>query len=303
MTVRSLFALCTLMLINACGGPPDPTGTSCAADSDCSNGAVCFQGLCRGANNSSDAGVNAGVDAGSAARDAGSATQDTGGSTPRDAGVTPPADTGNTRPDTGGEQCQNDDCPCEDESDCPYDHYCNRRDGQCAPLPPGTCRDDRSCTGNCNVPEGRTVGRCVDCQVDADCAGQAPRTRCLNNTCRLPEGQCENNTDCANGEQCVDGACQGGGGGGGGCEDDADCVAGESCLLGQCISPGGGLPGGCTDNAECGADEQCLLNQCLSKCNVGNFGLLCSLPPPADVACICRIAGGLTCNQQTGYCE
>ena len=129
------------------------------------------------------------------------------------------------------------------------------------------------------------------------------RARCLNNTCRLPEGQCENNTDCANGEQCVDGACEGGGGGGGACQDDGDCVAGETCLAGQCISPGGGLPGGCASHADCGADEQCLLNQCLSKCNTGTFGQLCSIPPPLDIACICRIAGGLTCNQQTGYCE
>jgi len=300
MTFRHLVALSALMMTHACGGAPDPEGDSCAVDSDCTAGAVCFQGLCRGSGTEVDAGP---VDAGAATQDTGAAAQDTGNSGTRDAGVTPPADTGVTAPDTGAGGCQGDDCPCENESDCPYDHYCNRRDGQCAPLPAGTCRDDRSCTGTCNVPEGRTVGRCVDCQADADCADQAPRTRCLNNTCRLPEGQCENNTDCANGEQCVDGACEGGGGGGGACQDDGDCVAGESCLAGQCISPGGGLPGGCASHADCGADEQCLMNQCLSKCNTGSFGQLCSIPPPLDIACICRIAGGLTCNQQTGYCE
>jgi hypothetical protein len=63
------------------------------------------------------------------------------------------------------------------------------------------------------------------------------------------------------------------------------------------------LPGGCAEHADCGADEQCLANTCLSKCNVGNLGLLCSLPPPGDALCICQIAGGLSCNQTTGYCE
>jgi len=300
MNTNRIFALCTLMLVNACGGPPAPTGESCNVDSDCPEASVCFQGLCRG----SGGGNNGTADAGVVAQDSGSTTQDSGNMTLADAGNVTPADTGVVaRPDAGGDECANADCPCENESDCPYTHYCNRRDGQCSPLPEGTCRDDRSCVGNCNIPEGRTVGRCVDCQLDADCAAQAPRTRCLNNTCRLPEGQCENNADCANGESCVDGACEGGGGGGGACQDDADCVAGESCLVGQCISPGGGLPGGCAENADCGADEQCLMNQCLSKCNTGPFGQLCALPAPLDVACICRIAGGLTCNQTTGYCE
>ena len=301
MTIRSIFALCTLMLVNACGGPPDPTGTSCAVDSDCSNGAVCFQGLCRSSNSSSDAGN----DAGSTVQDTGSSAQDTGGVTPVDAGVTPPADTGAVTPDAGGDQCQNDDCPCEDESDCPYDHYCNRRDGQCAPLPPGTCRDDRSCTGNCNIPEGRTVGRCVDCQVDADCAGQAPRTRCLNNTCRLPEGQCENNTDCANGQTCVDGACEGGGGNNGGGCNAQNCPPPGQCLANQCIGGGGG--GGqnqCTDNSDCAANEQCLdlqgMAMCMQRCNEGIMAALCALPNLQ--LCICNRAG-LTCNQGTGLCE
>ena len=215
MTFRHLVALSALMMIHACGGAPDPEGDSCAVDAPAAAG--CFQGLCR-------VGDRGGCGRSMRRCDArhGCSRQDTGNSGTRDAGVTPPADTGVTAPDTGAGGCQGDDCPCENESDCPYDHYCNRRDGQCAPLPDGTCRDDRSCTGTCNVPEGRTVGRCVDCQADADCADQAPRTRCLNNTCRLPEGQCENNTDCANGEQCVDGACEGGGGGGAG--DDGDCA-------------------------------------------------------------------------------
>ncbi len=284
------------MLFIACGGPPANTSERCTTNADCSAEAVCFEGLCRGPGNQADAGGGSTTDA-AAARDTGSSNNTDTGQTPVDAGQTNPVDAG------GGDPCANDNCPCETEADCPYTHYCNRRDGQCSPLPEGTCRDDRSCTGECNIPEGRTVGRCVDCQMDADCAAQAPRTRCLNNTCRLPEGQCENNADCANGEQCVNGACEGGGNGGGGCQDDADCLAGESCLAGQCISPGGGLPGGCASHADCEADQQCLANTCLGKCNVGNIGALCAAPPPADFLCICRLAGGLTCNQTTGYCE
>ena len=293
MLKMNLTVLSGIMLA-ACGGSPANTGDRCTTNADCSNGTVCFQGLCRGSGDDAGAGS---PDAGPA-QDSGLPAGDTG-STPNDTGATP-RDAGQTTPPDAGNQCANEDCPCEDESQCPYTHYCNRRDGQCAPLPPGTCRDDRSCDGECNIPEGRTVGRCVDCQVDADCAEQAPRTRCLNNTCRLPEGQCENNADCGNGEECVDGTCQGGGGGG--CNAQ-NCPPPGQCVQNQCIGGGGGQ-GDCADHSDCAGDEQCLdlggLTMCMQKCNAGAMGALCALPNLP--LCICNMAG-LSCNQQTGICE
>jgi hypothetical protein len=293
LKMNAMAAAC--LMIVACGGPPSNTGNRCTTNADCSNDTVCFEGLCRGSGDQVDAG----------SQDAGPG-QDTGsgndtGSTPSDTGTTP-TDGGQATPvDAGSDQCENADCPCEDESSCPYTHYCNRRDGQCAPLPPGTCRDDRSCDGECNIPEGRTVGRCVDCQVDADCVASAPRTRCLNNTCRLPEGQCENNADCGNGEECVNNRCEGGGGGG--CNAQ-NCPAPGQCVQNQCLGGGGGGQGECTVHADCGPAEQCLdlggMAMCMQKCNEGAMGAICALPNLP--LCICNMAG-LTCNQQSGFCE
>jgi hypothetical protein len=281
---RSLSALALLFVANACGAPPADVGERCTSNADCSAEQTCFSGLCRGV--ADDAGAGA-LDAGPA-RDMGPGF-DSGTPAP-DAG-TPPADTGATPSPDAGDQCAEADCPCESEGDCPYTHYCNRRDGQCAALPDGTCRDDRSCVGRCNIPEGRTVGRCIDCESDNDCAAQAPRTRCLNNTCRLPEGSCENNADCPNGGQCVDGACEGGGGGA--C-DAQSCPPPGQCVQDQCIGGGGG-GGGCTDHAECDPAEQCLsvagMGVCMDRCNASIIGPI-----------MCQISG-LACNMATGICE
>ena len=285
-----LHLLSAALLLAACGGPEATTGDRCTSNADCPAESTCFSGLCRANNGGgdTDAGSNGSVDAGNSSQQDSGNTPFDAGNTPHDAGNTTPADTGNG----GGGQCQGD-CPCETESDCPVTHYCNRRDGQCAELPEGTCRDDSTCAGRCNVPEGRTVGRCIDCEVDADCAGQAPRTRCFNNMCRLPEGQCENNGDCENGQTCVDGACEGGGGGGG-CNAN-NCPPPGQCVQDQCIGGGGGGIGDCTDHSDCDASQQCLdiggMGMCMDRCNGGLLGPM-----------IC-IAIGMNCDMATGLCE
>ena len=289
-----------ILMMGGCGNPPSTPGDRCATNADCADEQICFGRVCQDRGGVSDAGAppvgdaGAGVDTGQPARDT--------GSTGRDAGTA--ADRGSAPQDAGAATA------CETEQDCPYTHYCNRTDRQCAPLPPGICREDRSCVGTCNVPDGRTVGRCVDCQSDADCADQAPRTRCLNSQCRLPEGQCENNADCANGESCVDGACQGGGGGGGGCTDNADCPGGGLCFAGQCIDGGGGgggggLPGECASHADCAATQQCMQNICLPRCNESPWDRLCSLPqvPGLPDLCVICSTAQLTCDMQSGLCQ
>jgi hypothetical protein len=271
-----------------CGDPPSSVGSRCSVNSDCPSGSTCFGGTCR----------EAAADAGTEGRDSGGLTPDTGnvpapdsGARPApDAGVTPAPDTGAQQPDAGPPGGA-----CEAHEDCPYYQYCNLLDLVCADLPNGTCRDDRSCVQRCEIPAGRSLGRCVDCSQDSDC--QAPNTRCDRGTCRPPEGQCTDNADCAAGEQCVDGACEAGQGG---CNLQ-NCPAPGQCIQDQCIGGGGGGQGGCTENADC-PGQQCVPSfpMCMPLCNDGIFALLCQLPN--NPLCICT-PDGLTCNQGSGYCE
>ena len=207
-----------------------------------------------------------------------------------------------------GERCFNGVCEdeggqgdCQSEADCPMDSFCNRRDGSCNPLPPGACRDDSVCEGSCNIAEGRTIGRCVDCTSDAECP--APR-QCISESCRMPEGQCEDDADCPGGGTCNAGQCEGGDGV---CRGQEDCAAGEFCnpQTGQCVGGdggGGGMPPGvgvpqCNDHSDCAADQQCLQlagqSLCMPRCD------------PADLLggqLICLLAGGGLC-QPDGTCS
>ncbi|MEC7750816.1 MAG: hypothetical protein VX405_04835 [Myxococcota bacterium] len=227
------------------------------------------------------------------------------------AGVCEDPSTPECRQDTdcaAGERCFNGVCEaeggggdCQSEADCPIDSFCNRRDGSCNPLPPGACRDDSVCEGTCDIADGRTIGRCVDCTSDAECP--APR-QCISESCRMPEGQCEGDADCPGGGTCNGGQCEGGNGA---CRGQEDCPAGEFCnpQTGQCVGGdggGGGLPPGvgvpqCNDNSDCAADQQCLQlagqSICLPRCD------------PNDIIrgnLICLLAGGGLC-QPDGTCS
>jgi Cys-rich repeat protein len=54
------------------------------------------------------------------------------------------------------------------------------------------------------------TNRCVECLANTDCTNQQ------NPICNMTDHncvQCTTNADCTNGRTCVDGACEGGGGG------------------------------------------------------------------------------------------
>lgn len=248
-----------------CTGLPDDG--SCRGDDDCVAGEICINGQCE-ESGSPECQDNADCDVGEICVN-GSCVDEGGG---------------------GG---------CTREEDCPMDSFCNRRDGTCNPLPPGACRDDSVCEGRCNIAEGRTIGRCVDCTSDAECP---PPRQCISETCRMPEGQCEDDNDCPGGGTCNNGQCEGGDGN---CRGQEDCPEGQFCnpQTGQCIGgqqggqepPGMGMPQ-CNDHPDCAPDQQCA--------QVGGQGLCLPRCDPNDMfsaLLLCALTGNPIC-QPDGIC-
>jgi len=75
---------------------------------------------------------------------------------------------------------------------------------------------------------------------------------------------CGEDSDCHQGEYCVNGRCQL-------CRGDADCPAGQSCASGSC-EPTAGY---CTTNEQCQDGEECRENRCTRVASTQT-----DLPPP-----------------------
>jgi len=73
--------------------------------------------------------------------------------------------------------------------------------------------------------------------------------------------KCDVDTDCHQGEFCVNGLCQQ-------CRADKDCPAGQRCASGACQA----IPGYCNSNSDCGPGQQCQNNTCVAAMQ--------SAPPP-----------------------
>ncbi len=66
--------------------------------------------------------------------------------------------------------------------------------------------------------------------------------------------KCDVDTDCHQGEFCVNGMCQQ-------CRSDKDCPAGQSCASGACQA----IPGYCNSSSDCGPGQECQNNQCVAQ--------------------------------------
>jgi len=76
---------------------------------------------------------------------------------------------------------------------------------------------------------------------------------------------CDTDTDCKDGEFCINDMCQQ-------CRGDDDCGAGQSCASGACEA----VDGYCTSNGECGDGQNCENNACVTAQAM-------SMPAPAPV--------------------
>ena len=141
------------------------------------------------------------------APDSGEVVSDSGVQPAVDAGINPNPDTG-LRDDAGSEPCRTENCPCEEDAQCRFDHYCNNsprpgNESTCQPLPDGACRTDESCLGICERTGSQRIGRCNDCRVDADCeSNELFRERCVDNACQTVT--CAGHADCEASQQCMD---------------------------------------------------------------------------------------------------
>ena len=181
--------------------------------------------------------------------------------------------------------------PCDAAPEC----GALAENASCQPIP-STCGDAAPPAQRCDV----------ECMADADCAGISPDHRCMDGACRAPAlsvedmsmdvsdgdaadvGPCIDDSQCAAGENCVDGACIGPMT----CTSNADCPIDTECIDGVCDGSGfaclGCGPGTvcidgqclavCASDAECAAGEVCIAGDCVTGCPAP--GATC------DMACV-----------------
>lgn len=115
----------------------------------------------------------------------------------------------------------------------------------------GSCSTDADCKSS-DDPKCETTGRvCVQCLVNADCAGSAKSTcNPVNNRCELP---CTADSDCSSDDICdtVHGACVD-------CLLDSECASSGQpfCVEERCTE--------CIGPQNCPSNQPCLQNSCVA---------------------------------------
>ncbi len=203
--------------------------------------------------------------------------------------------------------------PCADDADCPADQFCRA----------GQCIDACGCASDADCPMGHVCEDCMcvpACEEDADGDGFCAPEDCddrnpavhpyaadvcdgLDNDCdgEVDEGcdVCRTDADCPAGQLCdaATGQCVLA------CSANADCPAGQLCVNGVCQA-------GCASDADCAAGEVCVDNLCQAACEpeicgdgLDNDcdGLIdedCGLPCASDADC----PAGQLCDAATGQC-
>lgn len=137
---------------------------------------------------------------------------------------------------------------CYDNNDCNPGFICNVN-GVCVPddIGPTICAENAECfNGYCDIEEGAASGVCVDtgvCAVPEDCAAYGPGLTCDERGICVPEEA-----------PCPDGEC--------GCVDDTECADGQLCIDSLCTDPASV----CIYDFECG-DGACIDNECHAECS------------------------------------
>ncbi|MFO0747661.1 MAG: Dickkopf N-terminal cysteine-rich domain-containing protein [Myxococcota bacterium] len=197
--------------------------------------------------------------------------------------------------------CVPDQGKCESNCDCPSGEQCTN--GTCLVLDPLPCDANGAC------PDGMACGcggRPGDPSTDVACFPQ----------CRPVEPQCCKDSDCGDGSQCVDGACQAWycGNGADTCPDGYECTS--TCPvptpangLVVCLSVCTPKAQACSSDCDCSPDQACLAGECtvanrINECYPNGClddswcapGELCAL------ACPGCAAGSTNCPPCQGFC-
>lgn len=159
---------------------------------------------------------------------------------------------------------------CGEDAECSDGYVC--RMGLCVeptePIPtpnPGTCTSNAECDaglicqdGSC-VPDDTTCGA-TGCTCD-DTGVCADGLFCIDGECRPDDDICRFNSECAEGQQCVNGGCLDT------CGNDNPCAtAGLLCQDDVCVEPEPPT-GECVRDSECGGGGRiCIDTQCFDGC-------------------------------------
>ena len=152
--------------------------------------------------------------------------------------------------------------PCDDHSDCyENDALCvTLSNAQQEQMCGRSCTTDRDCPnsfvcvelldapGSQCIPEANTCSDVsYECSADTDCR---QGERCMNRECVYTDTSCTEDSECDEGYSCFEGECthtlE--------CNENSDCAQGESCVEGECVVAG-----------ECSADAQCPLGLVCSQ--------------------------------------
>lgn len=131
--------------------------------------------------------------------------------------------------------------------------------GGCGPSYPD-CDNDKHCTSHDEVC---VDGKCKECRADAQCVAKNACMSCQGNECVRRPGCCRSDVDCPNGKCNMageTGTC------GPQCVNNSDCGDGESCVNGRCTAQTG-----CTSDSQCPSGLVCKGGECTSACELATI--------------------------------
>ncbi|MFO0744063.1 MAG: OmpA family protein [Myxococcota bacterium] len=130
--------------------------------------------------------------------------------------------------------------------------------GGCGPSYPD-CDNDKNCKAHNEVC---VDGKCKECRDDSACTARDACMSCQGNECLRRPGCCKSDVDCPGGrcnrdDGAATGTC------GPQCVNNSDCPDGQSCVNGRCSAATG-----CTSDSQCPSGLKCKGGECTTECEL-----------------------------------